>query len=123
MGLSFKPAGTKNTTVFSADPDPNTSGPAVGRILEVPDRTINGQISFGVKFYVKFTNPSVGATIDIVPWVRDDATGNWSRAVVIAGIEDFDLLIAPDLAPGALFFQITALSGTIDVVDIFGAPT
>lgn len=125
MALNFQivtpPAGVV-TQPFVADPDPNSFAPAQDRILEIPDRTEHGEFSFGVKFYVKFTNGSAGASIDIVPWARDEATGNWSKAVAETGVEDFDLLISPDLAPASVFFQIIAISGTIDFVQMYGAP-
>lgn len=123
MSLSFKSAGSKVTNPFVADADPNAVAPPLTRILEIPDRTENGSIAFGVRFYPQFTNPSgAGVTIDIVPWVFDERNSHWAAAAGDTGILNRDMLVAPDLAPGRIFFQITAQGGgTVDSVEIFAA--
>lgn len=121
MGLAFKSAGVVNTNPFSADADPNTAEPLAARVFEIPDRTANGAQSFGVRFYVKYLNPVGSPQVTIVPWVKDETTGNWAKAVAESGIEDGDALVSPDLAPGRCFFQVTAFAGTADSVEIFAS--
>lgn len=125
MSVAFKSVGgPKPTNPFSPDPDPNVSAPLPADIYEIPDRTEHGDITFGVKFYPSFTNPSgPGVTIDVVPWIFDENAGLWTKAVADTGIQDKDLLISPDLAPGRVFFQKVAQGGgTVDAVEIFAAP-
>lgn len=121
MGLAFKSAGVVDLTSFTPDADPNISEPTADRVFEIPDRTDHGAQSFGVRFYVKYTNPTGSPQVTIVPWVKDETTGNWAKAVAESGIEDGDALVSPDLAPGRCFFQVTAFSGTADAVEIFAA--
>ncbi len=123
MPLSFKSVGSKPTNPFSADPDPNTTPPTAGRIFEIPDVSEQGERSFGVRWYPEFTNPSGGGvTIDIVPWLFDEANGNWAQAVAETGITNYDMLVSPDFAPGRVFFQFIAQGGgTVDSVEIFAA--
>ena len=125
MSVEFKSVGgAKDTSPFSADPDPNTSAPLPADIFEVPDRTVHGEISFGVKFFPTFTNPSgAGVTVDIRPWLLDETSGVWASATAETGILNNELLVSPDLAPGRLFFQkIAQGAGTVDFVEIFAAP-
>ena len=125
MSVAFKSAGIKSDmNPFTADPDPNVTPPANDRILEIPDRTITGAISFGVRHMPVFTNPSVpGVTVDITPWMLDETSGEWGSALADTGVRNRDLLIAPDLAPGRVFFQITATAGgTVDAVEMLASP-
>ena len=124
MAVAFKSAGLLVTNPFVADPDPNLTPPANDRVLEIPDRTVAGAISFGVRFMPLFTNPSgAGVTIDVVPWILDEKSGMWGSAIGDTGILHRDVLIAPDLAPGRVFFQVTAQGGgTVDAVEIVASP-
>lgn len=122
MAVAFKSAGTMDPS--SPDPDPNVTPPANDRILEIPDRTVTGAISFGVRYMPIFTNPSISSVaVDITPWMFDEVSGKWGSALKTSGVNDHDLLITPDLAPGRVFFQITNLAGgTIDLVEIVASP-
>jgi hypothetical protein len=123
MAVAFKSAGSLVTNPFTADPDPNVTPPANDRILEIPDRTVTGAISFGVRYMPIFTNPSISTVaIDITPWMLDETSGEWGSALKDSGVVNRDLLISPDLAPGRVFFQITNLAGgTIDSVEVLAS--
>ncbi len=125
MGLSFKSAipGGVTTNPFSADSDPNVSAPLPGRILELPDRTVNGALARDARMYVEFTTPGGSPALDIVPWVFDEKNANWAALAVETFVPGNGFLVIRAIAPGRLFFQLTNLSGgTVDSVEPFVAP-
>lgn len=124
MSDSFRSAGVKDVSPFSADLDPNTTPPPVARIIQIPDRTVNGRLSRDVKFYPVFTNPAASPDIDLTVWQFDERNSNWVKATAITGLDEtLPGAQVSNLAPSRLFFQITALNvGTADFVEIFAAP-
>jgi hypothetical protein len=121
MPLAFDAIGTKDTTSFSGDPDPNATPPADDRVYEIPDRAEHGAIANGLRAYFVFANPSGPPNIDGTLWVHDDTAAVWVKAVDITGIENYNAIQVPNVAPGRIFFQITALNGgTADSVSMFG---
>jgi len=121
MPLSFKSAGVY-TTGGAPEASPNAATPAAARIFEIPDKNEQGDRSNGVRFYIQFTTPVATPNLNIVPWVFDEANGNWAQGVAITGIEDFDALQIPNLAPGRVFFQVTGEAGTFASAEFFAAP-
>lgn len=122
MSLGFRTAGVVTTNPFTADADPNAFAPLVDRILELPERTENGRVARDARIYPVFTTVTGTPAIDIVPWVRDDLGNKWVDLPKLSGLEDTDFAIVEGVAPGRLFFQITALAGgTIASVEIRAA--
>jgi hypothetical protein len=119
MSLAFRSAGSKSTAVFAADSDPNAIAPLVARIVELPERAENGRVARDARFYPIFTTVTGTPAIDVVPWVRDDLGNKWVDLPKLTGLEDTDFVVLEGVAPGRLFFQITALAGgTIASVEI-----
>lgn len=124
MSDEFKSAGVLDTSPFVADPDPNTTPPSSLRIIQIPDRTVNGRLAQDVKFYLKFTNPAGGPIIALTVWQFDENNSNWVKGPALSGIDDtLPGLQVLNIAPSRLFFQVTDLTvGTADDVEVFAAP-
>lgn len=120
---SFQPAGTSPQNPFSADADPNVTPPANARRYEIPDRTEHGRITKGVQFYAEFDTPSGATTYDGTVWYRDEAQGNWVKALDFTAAAEYEGIQVNNIAPGVMFIQVTALdAGTIDNINFFAAP-
>lgn len=124
MSASYTLFAAVDLNPFAADPSPNASAPLAARLFEIPDRTVHGALTTGFKFYTKYTTPSAGGlTLDGTVWMRDEATGNWVKAVDFTGLAEYEGVQIANVAPGVVYVQITGISaGTIDNVDIFAAP-
>lgn len=123
MSLSFRSAGIKDTTSFSADADPNVGAPLAPRILEVPDRTDTGRIATGLRAKTVFVNPSGGPVIDLTVWLLDERSGTWAEMKAFAGLGDNKFFEVPGTGSARIFFQITGLTGgSTDSVEILVAP-
>ena len=124
MSEGYRSAGVKDTSPFVADPDPNVTPPSSLRILQIPDQTIHGRRSAGLKFYPEFTTPVGGPEIDLTVWSFDERNSNFVKALGVTGVTNYTGIQIEKLAPARVVFQITALNvGTADSVELFGAPT
>ena len=123
MSIAFKSAGTRATNPLTPDPNPNTTPPGAGRILEIPDRVPNGALTDGCKFYPHFTTPAATPTIDITVWIFDEAANFWVQSQVVTNIGEDQGIQVPNIGPARVFFQYVLLSaGTADSVEVFVAP-
>lgn len=122
MSLSFRSAGTKNTTAFVADPDPNVTPPAAARIVELADRSENNAIAKDVRGYLSLVGVASVPAFDFAPWVLDEGTGAWTQLPTKTGILDKGFFTVERVAPARMFFQFTALAGgTATGAEIFVA--
>lgn len=121
---NFLSAGVKPANPFAADADPNVTPPANARLFEIPDRTEIGAVSRKLIFYAEYDTPSVGGiTFDGTVWVKDEAQGNWIRALDFTTAAEYEGIQVDNVAPGVVFVQFSAISaGTIDNINLFAAP-
>ena len=121
MGLAFKTVGTYGTG-GAPETDPNVGGPLAARILELQDRNEQGERSNGVRAYYELTGGVGTPTLDVTVWVVDETTGNWAKAIELTGLVEFEAIQVANVAPGRIFFQVVAESGTFTSAEFFAAP-
>jgi len=121
---NFQSAGVKPANPFAADTDPNVGAPAKARLYEIPDRTEHGVPSRKLQFYAEYDTPSAGGiTYDGTVWVKDEAQGNFVRALDFSVAAEFEGIQVDNIAPGVVFIEVAAISaGTIDNINFFAAP-
>lgn len=123
MSLAFESAGSKATNPLVADGDPNAFAPLVARIVQLPERTVNGRVSRDARVHVDFTSPVGTPAIDLVPWVFDETASVWIQLPKLAGLEDKDFRVIEAVAPGRMFFQVVDFAGgSADSAEVFVAP-
>ncbi|HUU92502.1 MAG TPA: hypothetical protein VM238_14990 [Phycisphaerae bacterium] len=120
MPLSFKSAGVY-ATGGAPEASPNATPPAAARIYEVPDVAEHGNRAYGVRFYFELTGGSGTPTLDVTTWVFDETSGAWVLALAITGIAEYVAAQVANVAPGRVFFQVAAESGTFTSAEFFAA--